>query len=1503
LILTGVINHEIFVTSIFLDTGASVSLIQQAFLDTIAALHYTSFTTTPQETLYDAQHNPLPVTTKIRIFLKLVTEDAECGDYVTLYVVPQLPYQILLGRGHMYRFIDMIDFTAGKIQLNPENELALDVIVSRSCVIPPDGRCTVLARIPNLSDAFYGGVGQFHPISITRTGNLVPLLISPFLLHFERVDEEDQSSLYFDVWVYNPSYQPWALQRGQILGRVYAYVDEKANTFHPYPTTHTDAPIPSPIDHQVLVIHQGLDIDVKNGERDIDEPATLKELSTNPELTDEQKQQLWSLIHEFKVIFEGNPECPPAANGVQHIIEVTEEKAFKLRNPRFSPEINAKLEAQVVELLKHDQIEPSSSPYCNPLRPVEKPDGRIRMCCDFRKLNSITIPDSYPLPRIIDTLDSLAHAKYFGLIDLAAGYHQIPLRPEDRAKTAFATREGFWQWKRMPEGVINGPATFQRFMDSGMRPHIGKRCWIYIDDILIFGKTWEEFMENLRIILECLKKMGLTAKARKTKLGYEEIKILGHIVGHGTVKPNPEKVRAIVDYPDPTNLRELRSFLGLLNYYRRFIPGLARMAEPLYALLRKDAKYIWTDVHKVAAQRLKAHLSGDPVLHCPDFAQPFIVETDASITGYAAVLSQKNPQTGIIHPIAFISRPLTPAEKNYATTEQECGAIVWAVEQFNIYLSGTPFTLITDHKALTWLQSKRSHNRKLTRWSLQLKEYNFVIQYRAGTEMPHVDALSRHPVPVPTEAHINLIQQNHSDVSVIPTQITYSRVPFGLANSPYIGIYQIHQKSDLYEVERIVDKRVSNGNIEYQVKWVNYPDSANTWEPVDNLIFSPEAIQEYEQTIRQNVQRTVPVETDQKTSPVESESTALQTIPINQPLDHPSADMISKMIEAQRKDTALKPIIEFLETKTMPITDKFSLDQLNKLSNHYVLDPTDHGLYRLRVGAHQKHYNPVSPIRRLVIPRTYRTQMLRIYHANPFAGHLGVEKTYHRIAGSFHWDNMFQDTQEFIRKCQICQTTKAKFTRFKHPVGTIQIPPFPFHTIGIDFMGPLQPPSNGYSHILVMVDHFSRYAIVVPTVDQSAETVAKSVVEHLIYKFGAPMKLLSDRGQNFLSKLVMEVLVLLDIKKVNTTPYHPQTNGLVERFNQTLISILKTLTDTREGKWANYLAPATFAYNTSVQHTLQVSPYFVLFGREARTPGPDSLIYTGEVYNSTIDYINDMQENFAYGHKVAHDNITAAQEHYLAQNQVLKQHPRFQIQDLVWFRRELKPEAGLSAKFRSPWIGPFVVVKILSPITYAIAAIPALDKPATERPQIVHIDRLRPIHMRNEAEIIPADEGEDENLEVPVERATEPLLDERKHDIPPVTENTPESFDIALLYSNTPSPTASQSINLITESSSTGRGAQHIPHPRIIPITSKQRNTPEVQKCTLKNLPRLGFKEFPTLPQKNRLYKKSPHKPTPKYRLKPFLVNGVFPIHKRHTIFPTTDLSKRSKLNINTSSN
>ncbi|KAJ1700817.1 hypothetical protein LUZ63_000596 [Rhynchospora breviuscula] len=458
--------------------------------------------------------------------------------------------------------------------------------------------------------------------------------------------------------------------------------------------------------------------------------------------------ELSAALEQHKAAFE-EPTALPPRRTVDHAVPLLpDSKPINQKPYRYSYFQKVEIEKIMIELLKNQLIQPSSSPFASPVLLVKKKDGSWRMCIDYRQLNLITMKNRYPISVIDDLLDELKGIRIFSKIDLRSGYHQIGMKDEDRYKTAFRTHEGHYEFNVMSFGLTNAPATFQALMNGVFKPYLRKFLLVFFDDILVYSQSMKEHKEHLSLTLELLSKNQLFAKMSKCEFGLEEIEYLGHIISHNGVATDPKKIEAMCNWPSPRTVKELRGFLGLTGYYRKFVKNYGIIAKPLIDQLKKNS-FNWNDKAEMAFNTLKSTIASAPVLAMPDFTQPFVLETDACDKGIGkgigAVLMQNR------QPLAYLSKSLGPKSIGLSTYEKEFLALLTAVQKWKHYLIRGQFIIKTDQIALKHLLEQRVNHAMQHKGLCKLMGLDYKIEYKRKVDNKVADALSRREVHPKTE--------------------------------------------------------------------------------------------------------------------------------------------------------------------------------------------------------------------------------------------------------------------------------------------------------------------------------------------------------------------------------------------------------------------------------------------------------------------------------------------------------------------------------------------------------------------------------------------------------------------------------------------------------------------------------------------------------------------------------------------------------------------------------
>ena len=485
-------------------------------------------------------------------------------------------------------------------------------------------------------------------------------------------------------------------------------------------------------------------------------------------LKDTELRHLRNLLAKNKDVFSKG-DIPGLVHGVEHTIKVGDAEPISVPRYHAGKHDREAISEHTKKMLIDEVIRPSNSPWSSPVVMVPKKDGKLRFCIDYRRLNAITKKDVYPLPRIDDLLAATQNARYFSALDITWGYWNLPIKERDKAKTAFATHEGLFEFNRMPFGLTNAPATFQRLMDAVTRGMNWVSTLVYLDDIIVFSSSFSEHLEHLTQLFARLRDANLKLKASKCLFCRHETPYLGHVITRdGFVKMDPRKVEAVKNFPVPRTLKELQRFLGLAGYYRHFICDFAKIAVPLTDMTAAGTRILLEGKALFSFEKIKMCLASAPVLRRVDYSRPFLLQTDASGIAIGAILSQKD-DNGREYVIGYGSKKLTPAQRKWDTREQEAFAAIWGCEFFRHYVLGSPFELQTDHESLKWLNSPRSTG-KLARWAIRLSEFNFTPKYRPGKQHMNVDALS-HIENAPESMEIDLDIPTYGD-SKLTREIT-----------------------------------------------------------------------------------------------------------------------------------------------------------------------------------------------------------------------------------------------------------------------------------------------------------------------------------------------------------------------------------------------------------------------------------------------------------------------------------------------------------------------------------------------------------------------------------------------------------------------------------------------------------------------------------------------------------------------------------------------------------
>lgn len=742
-----------------------------------------------------------------------------------------------------------------------------------------------------------------------------------------------------------------------------------------------------------------------------------------------------------------------------HNIDTGNHPPIKSRYYPVSPAIQSIIDTEVDRMLNLGIVELSSSPWASPVTLVRKPN-KNRLCIDFRKVNEVTVKLAYPIPNIDGILSRISNVRYISAIDLKDAFWQVPLDEKSRERTAFVVPgRPLYQFTVMPFGLCNAPQRMMMLMDKVIPYELKESIFVYLDDLLVVSADFPSHLSKLKIVAQRLRDAGLTINVAKSNFCFKQVNYLGYIIGEGCLKTDPQKTEAIQNFPVPKSKRQVRGFLGLAGWYRRFIANFADLAAPISDCIKGD-KFKLTEEASISFEKLKSALTSPPVLAQPNFHKKFYLQCDASDLGIGAVLFQKDSEEKE-QPICYYSSKLTKAEKNYSVTERECLAVIKATKRFRPYIEGYNFDIITDHNSLKWLMTTKDLSGRLARWSLKLQPFTFTIHHRKGSLNTVPDFLSRH---------------------------------FD-CDTPYV-------ESLGFDASDIVSLTVDFSDPSFQ---------------------SP----------------------------------------------------------------------EYLDLKSYIIDNHEQLPDL-LISDELIYKRTQH-----------PRGNEVFDIGvwKLWVPTPLREKLIVAAHCPPNKAHGGIAKTLFRLRDRFYWPYMPLEVSNFIKSCELCQQSKSPNTILKPPLHGCFKVDRPFQHVFVDFLGPYPRTKKGNTKMFILLDQLTKFILLEPIRSSRNPTVISFLKDRVFSIFGVPETLLSDNGQEFLSKDFKQFLESFGISLIHPPKHSPQANSS-ERVNRSIIEAIRCYIKDHD-TWDENIHEISSALRSAVHSTLQTTPYQALFGQQMVQHGSD----------------------------------------------------------------------------------------------------------------------------------------------------------------------------------------------------------------------------------------------------------------------------------------------------------
>jgi hypothetical protein len=798
--------------------------------------------------------------------------------------------------------------------------------------------------------------------------------------------------------------------------------------------------------------------------------------------------ELARALQEFSDVFPDElPAGLPPDRDTGHTIKEMPNSTPPFKQVyRLSRAEHLEVEQQIADLLAKGFIEPAATPYGAPILFVRKKTGEMRMCIDYRALNAQTVKDRWPLPRIDELLDQLNGATVFSSLDLASGYHQIRISDEDVPKTGFRTPLGQYVWRVLPFGLTNAPSSFQRCMQKVFQGYIGQFVLVYLDDILVYSRSAADHAKHLRLVLERLRQWKLYAKLKKCSFNQPETEFLGHVVGRNGIRPDPKKVAAVQDWPVPTDIHQLRSFLGLTNYFRRFIQGYASLTRPLVELTRATVPYAWGEAQQRAFEQVKFCLLSAPVLVMPDWSKPFTVTCDASGFASGAVLMQDG------HPVAYASRKFNEAEVRKSPYERELLAAYQALLDWRCYLDGSQFTIVSDHNPLKYLQSQQQLSSKQARIAEYLERFHYSWEFIPG-RINVADPLSRRPdhaapaLAAPALTRAGARTQGGRDdashaapVKHLPRDATAAlpvkHLPQGISASLPLPPPPSATPPPAAPAKHL-------------------PRDATAAPPAKHLPQAPTA------------QPPAAVGTAGRKRQAAPTSPASKRPRADPPEQAPAQPQRRRRGKRRRTASAQQDVTTPLAAPTLAEDLLERIGTAQGTDTHFAENAATYRLTQKNELWYKDHA--------VVVPddRTLRRDCISAVHDPPFSGHLGVSKTVHQASRVFWWPTMNKDVLHYVQTCPHCQHNK---TSTLPPAGLLQplgVPGRRWEDVTMDFITGLPATANGYDSIVVFVDRLSKMVHFKPCTAKTDTLAAARLLLHAVVQYhGVPRRIISDRG-------------------------------------------------------------------------------------------------------------------------------------------------------------------------------------------------------------------------------------------------------------------------------------------------------------------------------------------------------------------------------------------------------
>ena len=1024
------------------------------------------------------------------------------------------------------------------------------------------------------------------------------------------------------------------------------------------------------------------------------------------EVTAAEKLQALEKLREFEFVFALENEPLGLLHDYYHDIDVGDAPPIRMRPRPLSEDKQKDLQVIIDDLLNRGLIKPSRSPWSSPIVLSKKANGAWRLCCDYRRLNQVTIKDAFPIPNINHMLSTMKHSKYFSTMDLASGFHQLKILPQKTFLTAFCTMDALYEWVVVPFGLCNGPPSFVRALSSVLKVPRSVAL-IYFDDVLTLGSSFDVHLQNLTTVLSILQTNNLKLKAEKCRLFASRIEFVGHVISQHGISCSPEKIDCIRKISAPSDPKKLRSYLGFFSYYRKFVPKYSEIARPLYKLAVADKKqFDWTAEADTAFRELQSRLINAPILTLPTDEDEYVLITDASGYAIGSVLCVTRPEGRKV--VAYASHLLAKSRRSYGATKRELYSIVYYVQYFKMFLMPKEFVVESDHKCLQYITNFKDPPAILARWLAILADYKFKIIHRPGTNsmIKIADNLSRPLVdhdelPYADNLRDNLLdpctdKPANPDLHIEPPSETL-------------------QHADDEENISVDDGDISTNDDNTDTKLIDHITTDNVY-PVETDK-KPVVETEINNCTSELAEQLSHTDQDEQHRSTEADHVLSEQLPT--PSSAPTPDNYTIQIsQAQNRDKSIK----LLKSRLLNDSDK----NIHDISS----DPPTVKFYwsykdRLKIENDILYFSDSKNLGkyRIVVPHSKINDLLKLVHDDQTAGHRCGGKMLHLLKQSYHWFKMRSDIDLYVKRCQSCGAHKKP--RANRPRAALYQTKVSsrFERISVDFAGPFNRTQRGNRFVLLGLCNFTKFGFCIPMSNTDSEHVARVLIERWVCYFGVPLQINSDAGANLISDLMKHLYRLLNIKMSHSLSYVPQQNGQAEKLVSTMKNMMCHFAASNPSKWDFYAPLITLAYNSQVHSSTKCTPGDMVMGPDSiRLPldfawGPPPVVEDID----EPDYVAFLREAMYDIHEYALTNLNSSlttTKDRFDKGQFGKPYDK---DDLVW-KLKGRFESG-SRKFQKRYDGIYIVREKLSNTSYRIQHL------KTHQEEIIHFNRLKRAYL------------------------------------------------------------------------------------------------------------------------------------------------------------------------------